>query len=386
MTKRMGDKAQDSSRISRDGNLKICLVSISLGKGGAERSCAILSRMLEAKGHEVHIVILTDEVDYPYAGQMLNLGKLKTQNDSFLKRLARFKKLRDYLKKNRFDLIIDNRPKNNFPREVFYDRCIYSKIPRIYVVHSANKENYFTESPEKMVKIYNKNIANVAVSEYILKEIMKKSGVKNTQVLHNAFDPAWSKSTHELPDKLKNKTYLLWYGRMDNSVKDLGFLLESFQESKLWEKGIQLVLMGDGKDLGKTQKATAELPCSKQVVFLPFQQEPFTIIANARAVVLTSKYEGFPMVLVESLSVGTPVVSLDIKSGPSEIIEHRKNGLLVSEREVTALGSALREICLNENLYHTCKQNAMTSVERFSMENIGRKWDELLQTYLKADQ
>jgi glycosyltransferase involved in cell wall biosynthesis len=357
-----------------------------MGKGGAERSCAILSRMLEAQGHEVHIAILTDEVDYPYAGQILNLGKLKSQGDTFLKRLARFKKLRDYLKKNRFDLVIDNRPKNNFPREVFYDRCIYSKIPRVYVVHSANKENYFTDRPEKMAKIYNKNITNVAVSEYIRREIMEKSGVKNSQVIHNAFDPAWSKSTHELPDKLTNKTYLLWYGRVDNSVKDLGFLLESFQESKLWEKGIQVVIMGDGKDLGKTKQMTSNLPCGKEVVFLPFIKNPFSIISAARAVVLTSKYEGFPMVLVESLSVGTPVVSLDIKSGPSEIIAQKNNGLLVSGRNPISFAKALCEICFDESLYQACKQNAKSSVENFSMENIGKKWEELLQTHLKAVQ
>lgn len=362
------------------------MVSISLGKGGAERACALLSRMLDNQRYEVHIAILTDEVDYPYSVKLFNLGKMKGPKDTLLKRFTRLFKLRQYLKKNQFDLVIDNRPKNLYLREVFYDKFIYSKIPRIYIVHSSNRKNYLTERPKKMTKIYNKNPFNVAVSKYIREEILEKAGIKNSRVIHNTFDPKWRESPIELPAALKGKTYLLWYGRIDNKVKDLGFLLDSYQESGLWENGIQLIIMGDGKDLSYTKQIAERLPCKKEVVFLAFTENPFPIISSARAVVLTSKYEGFPMVLVESLSLGTPVVSLDIKSGPSEIIDHRKNGLLVSGREVTALGSAMREICRNENLYHTCKQNAMTSVERFSMENIGRKWDELLQTYLKADQ
>ena len=102
---------------------KVCLVSISLAKGGLERSCAMLSQMLASHGHQVHLVILNDEIDYPYNGKLLNLGKLKTEKDSMVKRLLRFRKFRNYLKKESFNVVIDHRPKNNFDREYV---CILS--------------------------------------------------------------------------------------------------------------------------------------------------------------------------------------------------------------------------------------------------------------------
>lgn len=357
---------------------KICQVSISLGKGGAERSCALLSQLFKNNGHEVHTVVLNDEVDYPFAGKLFNLGKLKHGKDTFTNRLKRFKKLREYLKKNDFDVIIDHRPKNNYWRELFYDRYLYRGIKRIYVVHSSLRENYFTEKPGKMTKIYNKNLANIAVSHFIQQEILINQGVKNSQVIHNAFDPNWGKTEGELPEKLKETTYLLWYGRIDNSVKDLPFLLEAFESSELWKKQVQLVIMGDGKDMEQTKKLASQLVCSKQILFLPFMKKPFPVVSSARAVVLTSKYEGFPMVLVESLSVGTPVVSLDIQSGPSEIIIDRKNGLLVGARSPELFAKSLREICLDDDLYKTCKAYAKNSVKDFSMEKIGKKWNEML--------
>ncbi|SRX54772.1 glycosyltransferase [Aequorivita sp. CIP111184] len=358
---------------------KVCLVSISLAKGGLERSCAMLSEMLETYGHDVHLVILNDEVDYPYSGKMLNLGKMKAKKDSMVKRLLRFRKFRNYLKNEKFDLIIDHRPKNNFERELFYSKFIYRELQKIYVVHSSKKAEYLTENPSKFSKICQKNILNVAVSEYIENEILKKEGINNSVTIHNAFNPKWENESGDFPKILQNKKYILSYGRLDDSIKDFSFLIEAFSQSKVWEKEVQLVILGDGKDKEKLQKLAFSKPCAEQILFLPFTKSPFEIIKNARCVTLTSKYEGFPMVLVESLSLGTPVVSLNIISGPSEIVQHQKNGLLITERSLPLFSEALQTLCFDEQLYETLKKNAKPSVEKFSMQAISEKWNQTLQ-------
>ena len=358
---------------------KVCLVSISLAGGGLERSCAMLSFMLEKKGHEVHIVILNDEIDYPYKGKMFNLGKLKAKKDTAANRLLRFIKFRNYLKKEAFDVIIDHRPKNNFKRELFYSNFIYRNINKIYVVHGSRREEYLTEKPTKFAKIYRENILNIAVSEYIEEEILKKEGINNSLTIHNAFDPSWDKELEALPPILEGKNYLLSYGRLEDDIKDFSFLIESFSKSKLCEKDIYLVILGDGKDKEKLQKLAASNDCGSWVLFLPFTKNPFAIIKNARCVTLTSRHEGFPMVLVESLGVGTPVVSLDIVSGPSEIVQHKQNGLLIAERSLPLFSEALQQICLNEALYQDLKRNAKPSVEKFSMHTISEKWNQALQ-------
>jgi glycosyltransferase involved in cell wall biosynthesis len=67
---------------------------------------------------------------------------------------------------------------------------------------------------------------------------------------------------------------------------------------------------------------------------LPFNSNPFDIVQNARFTVLTSHYEGFPMSMVESLALGTPVVAVDCNSGPREIVIDEYNGLLVENYNV----------------------------------------------------
>ncbi|MCG2419603.1 glycosyltransferase [Aequorivita sp. F47161] len=368
--------------MAAEKKFKVCLVSISLAKGGLERSCAMLSQMLESQGHEVHLVVLNNEIDYPFSGKLLNLGKLKTENDTMVKRLLRFRKLRNYLKTEKFDVIIDHRPKNNYQRELFYSKYMYRELNKMYVVHSSKKAEYLTENPTAFAKICKRNLLNVAVSEYIETEVLRKEGIENSITIHNAFNPAWKSDGGELPEILRNKKYVLSYGRLDDSIKDFSFLIEAFSISEVWKTDVHLVILGDGMDLERLQKLAKFKDCSRQIIFLPFTNSPFEIIKNARCVTLTSKYEGFPMVLVESLSMGTPVISLDIISGPSEIIQHNKNGLLIAERSLPLFAEALQSVCFYETLFQNLKKNTKPSVEKFSMQNISEKWNQTLHNAL----
>lgn len=359
---------------------KVCLVSISLAKGGAERSVALLTKMLTRNGHEVHLVVLNDEVDYDFSGTLFNLGKFKTSSDSLFKRLLRFRKLRKYLLKEKFDFIIDHRPKNDLRREQFYHKYIYKGIRKIYVVHTSHQSQWFKNHPNGLSELFQRNYATVAVSGYIEKEILQSNGITNTQTIYNTYDPKWQESNERLPENLENKQYILSYGRIDDQVKDYSFLIDAFALSNLWKENILLVIMGEGKDKPALQQKVSQMECKNQVLFLPFNNSPFSIIANSRFVSLTSRYEGFPMVLIESLSLGTPVVSLDILSGPSEVIVHQKNGLLVKEREVKNFASAMKSMFENEQLYQICKSNARESVQDFSMEQIAEQWHNLIDT------
>ena len=360
---------------------KICLVSISLAKGGAERSVAMLSQMLSSGGHQVHVVVLNNEIDFKYSGTLFNLGVLKPKKDHFIARLTRFTKLRKYLKSQAFDVVIDHRPKNDFFRELFYARYIYRNLITIYVVHSSNKQEYFTKKVIKMAAIYNNTQATVTVSKYIEQHIAKGSGVQNCHTIHNAYNPAWQQT--DTKNTLSFDNYILSYGRLHDGIKDFSFLIHSFTTSELWKDGVSLVIMGDGPDKKKLEDLAARMPSKKQIIFLPFTKEPFNIIKNARCVTLTSKYEGFPMVLVESLSLGVPVVSLDIVSGPSEIIQPTYNGLLVQERDVAKFADALSVICKDEVLYLKLKSHTQSSVLQFSMQEISLKWNQLLHHVIR---
>ena len=360
---------------------KVCLVATSLAKGGAERSCALLSRMLYEKGYNVHIVTLNDEIDYAYSGTLYNLGIEKKISDSQVRRFFRFRKFRAFLKKENFDVIIDHRPKNEFYRELFYASYIYKGFKRIYVVHSSNFDTYLGKKPELFLKFYNQSIKTIAVAKAIETKL-NTLGINNTITIQNAFDDTMIQNAEMLPENLTEKKYLLSYGRLNDAIKDISFLIDSFTLSEVWKKRIYLVIMGDGKDLDMLKAKAAKRLSSKFILFIPFKKNPFSIIKNARAVTLTSHYEGFPMVLVESLSIGTPVISIDINSGPSEIVRHQENGLLIEKRSLPLFAEALKKMCVDEAFYELCKENSKPSVAHLEKNNIAEKWHQLLQNEL----
>ena len=89
------------------------------------------------------------------------------------------------------------------------------------------------------------------------------------------------------------------------------------------------------------------------------------------------------MVLVESLSLGIPAVSLDIVSGPSEIIKHEQNGLLIAKRNVSLFAKGMQRMSLDGVLRDKCKQNAKASVAQFSTDEIAKQWNQLVYNELR---
>lgn len=358
---------------------KICLVGISLAYGGAERSMAMLSTMLTDKGYEVHSAILNDAITYSFSGKLLNLGINKPKWNNLLSRFFRLKKLRRYLLVNKINCVIDHRPKNRFLRELFYKYYVYKGIAKIYVVHNARQKYFFQKSKGKLSIIFQDNFATVAVSKHITQNILKPAGIENPITIYNAFNPNWESNQSETSIFLDLKEYILFYGRLDDKAKDIKFLLDAFSKSELWKNNIFLVILGNGDDELSLKKKASELDCAAKVVFYPFVEHPFSLVKKAKFITLTSRYEGFPMVLVESLSQGTPVVTLDIISGPSEIILDRTNGLIVKNRNILDFAEAMTKMFRNNQLYDHCKQNSQNSVKEFSMENISEQWEDLLK-------
>ena len=85
------------------------------------------------------------------------------------------------------------------------------------------------------------------------------------------------------------------------------------------------------------------------------------------------------MWFLESLAVGTPVISYDCFSGPNEIIKNNQNGILVENQNEEKLIRALNLFSEIDMLYAHCKQNAAESVAAFDIEIIGKQWLELLK-------
>jgi len=353
---------------------KICIVTTSLANGGAERFSAELSFLLTKLGFQVHILMTKDKIDYDYTGTIFNLQKeLTYKENNFLK----VKLLKAYLKKNQFTYIIDNRTRNNFFKELVLYKYIFIKSKVIPVVHSCNLKNYFPKYKLLAKIVYSKIYKIIAVSKEIENEIKEKFRLKNVTQIYNSIDISKIIKASNMPLEI-NENYILAYGRIDEKVKNYSLLIKAYKQSNLIKKGIKLIILGDGEDINFLKALADKLSLTGSIIFLSFTSNPFPYVKRAIFTVLTSRNEGFPMVLVESLACETPVISVDCKSGPKEIVLNEQNGLLVENYNAKALANAFDRLIDDKKLYLQCKQNTQKTIKHLEVNEISLKWKDLL--------
>ena len=353
---------------------KIAIVSQSLGRGGAERFAGILSKLLDSLGYEIHNILIEDLIAYEYTGKLYNLGEICEADSVIQRKIKKGILLKKYLDHNQINTVIDNRSKPNFLREIF-TKWVYGKRQKIFMVHSFNLQNYLPNSALAAKWLYHDAKKLVCVSKAIEQEINQKYHLKNTVTIYNPLPEL------AIPDKRINVSgnYILFFGRLVDNVKNFSLMLEGFGQSKVQSKGYQLVILGNGPDEDFIKTEIKRLKLHDSVQLLPFQHNPYAYVSRAQFTLLTSHYEGFPMSVIESLALGVPVISVDCQSGPAEIIQNEKNGLLIPNHNSAALATAIVRLVEDANLYDICKSNAAASVAHLSVENTARQWQQILQ-------
>ncbi len=96
--------------------------------------------------------------------------------------------------------------------------------------------------------------------------------------------------------------------------------------------------------------------------------------ASSSMLVMSSHYEGFPMVMIEAMACGLPVVTFDYKCGPKDIISHGTNGLLVKEGDIEGLAEAMMKLMADEDYRKKLSDNARKVTEIYSEENVMERW------------
>lgn len=96
--------------------------------------------------------------------------------------------------------------------------------------------------------------------------------------------------------------------------------------------------------------------------------------------VMTSRFEGFPMVLLEAMGYGLPCVCYDCPYGPRSIIENGKNGFLIKEGEKELMADKICLLIENESMRKNMGKNAYKDIRKFSQKNIMEKWEDLFQS------
>lgn len=361
---------------------KICIVMRSFSLGGLQKSSANLSYLLDALGHEIHVVTIESDIQYEIKGTIYDLGKKVNSKNLLVKKIKKLIHLNHYLKQNKFDLVIDNRTRVLAYREIIVRFYLYRRFSVIYMIHSFNEFLCFTKY-DFLNKLMYKNQLMVTVSEAAREKYEAKYKLKNILTIHNYIDFNLIDAKAKEVDSSKDEKYILFYGRLDEKSKNLKFLIRSYFNSNLPAKNIKLYILGDGEDLLMLKDYASNFDNHKQMlVFKKFTSNPYPLVKKALFTVLTSNYEGFPLTLLESLYLETPVVSIDFNSGPREVIINEFNGLLVENYNEKDYIAALNKLAFDTDLLMHCKNNAKKSVMTFSVENISEKWKYLLKKIL----
>ena len=158
--------------------------------------------------------------------------------------------------------------------------------------------------------------------------------------------------------------------------KGLPMLLEAF--AKLNDKKVRLKIVGSGSQRQMLEQLAVEKGIEKRIDFIEYTEEIQNLYKRAKATVLSSLFEGFPNVLVESIACGTPVVAYDMPSGAKDIIIEGENGYLVEYLNVDKFANAVDKALTKEWNCETIKQ----TVARFRQEVIMSQYMELLEKYV----
>ena len=357
-------------------SLKIALVGFRLSGGGGSKVMANLSNYFSEKGLDVHIIIFHDEIGYKYTGELYNLGKLKSRSNTFLNKIKRYKALKKYIRQQQFDYIIDFRFRINLLQEVMISKFIY-KPKTIYTVHSSHLPTFLPRSKFFANIIYANSFKIVSICKAMTTLINENYSFENVTTIYNPIDPVYTNDKAMESIELDFE-YILAVGEYDTNTKQFDKLIEAYAQSELPEKEVSLIILGKGKLKDYLQSKIKMFKLEDKAHLLGYKNNPYQYMKRAKFLIQSSKYEGFPMVLIEALTCGTPVVAFDCPTGPNEIIAHGENGLLVENQNIEKLSNAMNAFMKDATLYENCKNNAAGSAEKFSIDIIGKQWLDLI--------
>lgn len=344
---------------------KICLIIGNLSGGGAERVTINLATALAKLGHQVDVILSYNKIDYSLDDFNFKVHIVAPNKNALQKTIEL---------NGEYDLIV-----SSLYRE--HKVCKEAKLPNMYFcIHSTISMKlhikysnlrlvaYLGRGPLKFirktahyfdkinhpffVKDLYKNQNLITVSDGVKTDLLK-FGVKpkTVQTIYNPFDFNYIKQQAE-KYKVEEQDYIIHVGRFV-TAKRHDILIRAYAQSGIKQK---LIILGDtcndvntNRITSETRKIAEELGLQDQdkVIFKGFISNPYPYIKNAKALVLSSDFEGLPTVLIEALILGVPIVSTDCPSGANEILIHDLAQFLSPVGDVEALAANIKKMIDN---------------------------------------
>ena len=162
--------------------------------------------------------------------------------------------------------------------------------------------------------------------------------------------------------------------------KGFDLLIEAFAD--LGRPDWKLRIFGSGELAGELRELIDDRGLARQVELGGATNELGAELAKASIFALSSRREGFPLVLLEAMDKGLAVVSFDCPTGPRDVIDDHVNGLLVPARDARAFAAALRELIDDESLRRRLAAAAARTVREYRIDVVGPRWEALIASLL----
>lgn len=363
--------------------MKITLVISSLSCGGAERVLTLMAQGFLDRGHEVTAITLSDKTTdfYQLPSQCSRIALDIMGNSSGLieavkNNVKRIAVLRKAIHSTTPSVVISFLRITNITTIL---ALLGTKYPLIVTEHNDIQILSYGTLWETMGRLtYPFCSSVVSVSQGV--DSGFNSLPKNKRaVIYNPIVVKDDGQSGLLPAEANpNKNWLVSMGRL-SIQKGFDLLLHAFSQIAPKYSNWQLLIIGEGELREQLEQMRDNLGLSDKVVFTGALTNPFAVLKQAKLFVMASRHEGFGNAHAEALACGLPVIATDCPSGPNEIIRHNIDGLLVANKDVEALATAMESLMSDEQKRQQLAAKAPEVIQRLSPDTIVGEWEALMQ-------
>jgi len=315
----------------------IAIIIPDLKGNGAERVMLALASGFKEKNCNVHIIIFKNHIELA-VNDVIPINIFE-HHYRWIPRAIRGKIVAPIL--DRFiEKVCGQKPNLVLSNLLPIDRILaYSKLNVFMVIHNTISQELYLGTKKKknqLADIYTKKPC-ICVSKGVMADFQSVFSDFNTKRITYIYNPIDINSLNNIEhtNQLSYKNYLIHVGKF-KSAKRHDILIKAYAKSGLKNP---LLLLGQGPLLHEAKSLVKQLNLEQKIIFLGFHQNPYPLIEQASLMVLSSDFEGLPTVILEATALGTPVISTDCPSGPSEILPAQN---LCSVRDIEKLSQLMK--------------------------------------------